>query len=69
MQLFRFMIARAPHRAGAWAALKLGHPVEAVDDPAYEVHLAEWDCYTRLGAVMSAVPDIQQFGIAEGAAL
>jgi hypothetical protein len=48
-------------------ALKLGHPVEADNDPDYKVHLSEWDSYMRLGAVMSEVPDIQQFGIAAGA--
>lgn len=52
--------------AGVCVALKVGHPVEAEDDPEYMVHLSEWSSYRRLGAIMSEVPDIQQFGIAEG---
>ena len=54
------------HAAGVYVALKVGHPVEDGDDPDYKVHLTEWLSYQRLGAVMNEVPDIQQFGIAEG---
>lgn len=52
--------------AGVLVALKLGHPVEGENDPDYKVHLREWDSYMRLGAVVSEVPNIQQFGIAAG---